>query len=47
MEMAVFLEDWISRIPEFGIDPELSPQTYCGVVMGVSQLGLVWQRQAC
>lgn len=43
LELRVFLEEWIARIPEFGIDPEKPPVTYSGVVIGMSQLGLVWK----
>jgi cytochrome P450 len=42
LEMTVFLEEWMKRIPEFRIDPDRPPKTYSGVVMGVSQLGLLW-----
>lgn len=41
-EMTIFLEEWMKRIPEFRVDPERPPKTYSGVVMGVSQLGLLW-----
>ncbi|MDG2004050.1 MAG: cytochrome P450, partial [Novosphingobium sp.] len=43
LEMRVFLEEWTARIPECRIDPDLPPLTYSGVVIGVSQLGLVWE----
>jgi cytochrome P450 len=42
MELIVFLEEWIKRIPDFSPDPALPALTYSGVVMGVSQLGLIW-----
>lgn len=42
LELRVFLEEWMTRIPEFRIDPEKPPVTYSGVVMGMSQLGLCW-----
>jgi cytochrome P450 len=42
LEMRVFLEEWTARIPEFRTDPEMPPVTYSGVVIGMSQLGLIW-----
>jgi cytochrome P450 len=42
MEMIVFLEEWTRRIPAFEIDPRRPPSSYSGVVIGVSQLGLLW-----
>ena len=44
LELRVFLEEWTKRIPEFRTDPARPPVTYSGVVIGVSQLGLVWGR---
>lgn len=43
LEMRVFLEEWTKRIPRFALDPERPPVSYSGVVIGVSQLGLVWE----
>lgn len=42
MELAVFIEEWLKRIPDFASDPDLPPVTYSGPVIGMSQLGLVW-----
>lgn len=42
LEMRIFLEEWMKRIPDFRVDPARPPGTYSGVVMGVSQLGLLW-----
>ena len=42
LEMRIFLEEWMKRIPDFRLDPDLATVTYSGVVIGVSQLGLVW-----
>lgn len=42
LELRVFLEEWTARIPEFRIDPDKPPVTYSGVVIGMSQLGLLW-----
>jgi len=43
LEMRIFLEEWMKRIPDFRLDPDKPPLTYSGVVIGVSQLGLVWK----
>ena len=42
MQIAVFLEEWLKRIPDFAIDPGCPPITYSGPVIGMTQLGLVW-----
>lgn len=42
MQLTVFLEEWLKRIPQFRLDPERPPVTYGGPVIGVSQLGLRW-----
>ena len=42
MQIAVFLEEWLKRIPEFAIDAGRPPITYSGPVIGMTQLGLVW-----
>jgi len=42
LELRVFLEEWMKRIPDFRLDPANPPVTYSGVVIGVSRLGLVW-----
>ena len=42
MELAVFIEEWLKRIPDFGLDPADPPVTYSGPVVGMSRLGLVW-----
>jgi cytochrome P450 len=42
MELAVFIEEWLRRIPDFAIDPDCPPVTYSGPVIGMSQLGLTW-----
>jgi cytochrome P450 len=41
-ELAIFIEEWLTRIPEFRIDPALPPRSYMAKVVGLSQLGLVW-----
>jgi hypothetical protein len=42
MELAIFIAEWLKRIPHFAIDPAIPPVTYSGPVIGMSQLGLVW-----
>jgi cytochrome P450 len=44
LELRVFLEEWMARIQDFRIDPDKPPVTYSGVVIGMSQLGLIWDR---
>ena len=42
MELRVFLEEWLSRIPDFGIKPGEQPRTSSGNVNGMMSLPLVW-----
>ena len=42
MEMAVFLEEWLKRIPNFSIAPGQKAQTATGQVNGVLYLPIVW-----
>ena len=42
MEMRVFLEEWLSRIPDFGLKPGHPPVTTSGQVNGMLSLPLVW-----
>lgn len=42
MEMRVFLEEWLARIPEFSIKPGDTPRTSSGQVNGILHLPLVW-----
>jgi cytochrome P450 len=41
-EIAVFLDEWLSRIPEFELKPGSRPQMASGHVNGVTRLELVW-----
>jgi cytochrome P450 len=41
-EIAVFLDEWLKRIPEFSIKPGSKPQMASGHVNGVTRLELVW-----
>jgi cytochrome P450 len=42
MEMRVFLEEWLRRIPDFGVKPGEKPRTSSGQVNGMMYLPLVW-----
>jgi camphor 5-monooxygenase len=41
-EVAVFIEEWLARIPEFEIQPGASIQFTAGIVAGVDSLPLRW-----
>lgn len=41
-EIAVFLEEWLARIPEFELKPGSHPEMASGHVNGVTRLELVW-----
>ena len=41
-EIVVFLEEWLSRIPDFSLRPGAPPQMATGLVNGVNRLDLVW-----
>lgn len=42
MELRVFLEEWLKRIPEFSVKPGDEPRTSSGQVNGILYLPLVW-----
>ena len=42
MEVAIFIEEWLKRIPDFRVDPERPAVTHAGPVIGMRQLGLRW-----
>ena len=42
-EIAVFLDEWLKRIPEFALAPGSKPQMASGHVNGVTRLELVWE----
>ncbi len=42
MEVAIFIEEWLKRIPQFRVDPERPGRTHAGPVIGMRQLGLRW-----
>jgi cytochrome P450 len=41
-EIKVFLEEWLTRIPDFHIKPGTAPEIGCGLVSGVTRLELAW-----
>ncbi|MEJ0045305.1 MAG: hypothetical protein WDN04_03540 [Rhodospirillales bacterium] len=45
-ELQIFVEEWLKRIPEFGIAPGMQAETLPGQVLGVARLPLAWPTQA-
>lgn len=43
IEIKILLEEWLSRIPDFELDPEDAPRFRTGVNGSVEKLPLVWQ----
>jgi cytochrome P450 len=43
-ELAIFLEAWLSRIPDFAIAPGSTPAFSTGFVTSIAELNLVWPR---
>lgn len=43
-EIGIMLEEWVKRVPTFGIDPNQKVVTASGAVNGVITLPLVWPR---
>lgn len=41
-EVSIFLEEWLSRIPDFETDPTRPPRTICMAANSISQLWLKW-----
>jgi len=42
MELRVFLEEWLSRVPDFSVEPGRQPVTSSGQVNGMMSLPLAW-----
>ena len=42
IQLRVFLEEWLARIPDFHLDPERPPTTRGGVILAMRSLPLVW-----
>lgn len=43
-EMAIALEEWVTRAPKFALDPDDKPQAQAGGVWGMQKLPLMWTR---
>ena len=41
-EMRIFLEQWLTRIPQFEVDPDVPPVMMTGIAHGLTPLGLRW-----
>ncbi len=41
-EIKIFLDEWLSRIPDFAIDPQDPPVMATGIVHGLTRLPLTW-----
>ncbi|WP_417320113.1 cytochrome P450 [Emcibacter sp.] len=41
-ELGIFLEEWLARIPDFGLDPEDPPEMVTGIAHGINRLPLIW-----
>jgi len=41
-EIRIFLEEWLARIPDFGLDPGDPPVRATGIVHGLNRLKLIW-----
>ena len=46
IELRVFYEEWLARIPSFTLDPDSPPKMHGGMVMGVDLLPIVWKPAA-
>lgn len=44
LELRVLIEEFLSRVPTFGLDPDHPVKFDCGYVVGIETLNLVWQR---
>jgi cytochrome P450 len=42
IELRVFLEEWLKRIPDFALDPARPMKTRGGIILAVESLPLVW-----
>jgi cytochrome P450 len=41
-EIRIFMEEWLTRIPHFRLDPSDPPAMVTGIVHGVGRLPLIW-----
>ncbi|KFA93299.1 cytochrome P450 [Archangium violaceum] len=42
LEMKVFYEEWLKRVPSFRLDPQAPPRFMGGFSLSVTSLPLVW-----
>jgi cytochrome P450 len=42
LELRILVEEWLARIPDFALDPEMSVGERAGPVNGITRLGLRW-----
>jgi len=42
LELRIFLQEWLRRMPDVRLAPEFVPHTRGGSVMGLTSLGIVW-----
>lgn len=42
-EIRLFIEEWLKRIPDFTLDPQVPPVRVTGIAHGLAQLGLQWE----
>lgn len=47
LELRILLEEWLGRIPTFGLEPGFRPAFRSWVVLAMDQLRLVWPRPGC
>ena len=45
-ELAIFLEEWLRRIPDFAVAPGSTPVFSTGYVTSMVELNLVWPQAA-
>ena len=41
-ELRIFLEEWLRRIPQFGVAPGATPLTGAGIILSMKYLPLTW-----
>jgi cytochrome P450 len=41
-ELEIVVSEWLSRIPDFSIDPDVQPKMQSGVLGAMLRLGLTW-----
>jgi cytochrome P450 len=42
LELRIFLQEWLRRMPDVRLAPDFAPQTRGGSVMGLTSLNIVW-----